>query len=313
MIPMSLEDKAMSIESVTSQSTGRKAVGHLYQALLECSHGSPTLRGATSLFKAIGNGGTVVIASGFMIKSVGKCETDGPIGSVVLARLLNRMANHVILLTDPQNLTLFEKLGRVACLDSFRCVGFPIDSELAERHAEKLLREFAPVAVIGIERPGWNLKSIYHNMLGEDISDKTAKVDYLFNKARENNISTFGIGDGGNEIGMGNILHAVIKYVPFGSVCRCPCGGGIASITKTDHLVASSVSNWGAYGLTALLALLAGVSFDHDPADEYSLVKTAIEAGAVDGTTGKPTFTVDGLSIDRNMEVVSRISSLVRG
>lgn len=117
---------------------------------------------------------------------------------------------------------------------------------------------------------------------------------------------TIGIGDGGNEIGMGNILQSVIENVPFGSACRCPCGGGIASVTTADHLVVSSVSNWGAYALAALTASLANIPFEHGPVEERRLIKTAVDAGAVDGVTGKSIEAVDGLSVVKNVEYVKK-------
>jgi hypothetical protein len=299
------------MEMAALKSGDRKGVEQLYLALFKLVGCSPTLRAATSLHHALQHGGNVVITSGFTIIGARRCETDGPIGAVVMARLLNKMGVNVEFITDPEYLTLFETLGKAAGLSSFRCLAFPIQQESARQEALKTIMDFSPVAIIAIERPGWNKRKVYHNMMGEDISNYTAKVDYIFNQAHEKGILTVGIGDGGNEIGMGNILQTVIENVPFGSICRCPCRGGIASVTTTDHLVVSSVSNWGAYALTALTASLDKISFEHDPVEELRLIKTVVYAGAVDGVTGKSVEAVDGLDAVKNADFVRKISKIL--
>jgi hypothetical protein len=307
-----LYDKSRSMEMAALQAANRKGVEKLYLAASELVGGSPTLSAATSLYNAVRHGGTVLITSGFTIIRAKRCETDGPLGSAVLGRLLNRMGVSVIFLTDSNYLALFEKMGKASGMNSFRCVEFPIEEKSAEEDAVKTITDFSPVAVISIERPGWNKFKVYHNMLGEDISDCTAKVDYLLNEAIERGILTIGVGDGGNEIGMGNTLQTVIKEVPFGLVCQCPCRGGIASVTKADQLIVSSVSNWGAYVLTALMASLADMPFEHGPDEEKRLIRAAVDAGAVDGISGKSVEAVDGLSSVDNSRFVKRISIILR-
>src|SRR5207237_6442479 len=82
------------------------------------------------------------------------------------------------------------------------------------------------------------------NMRGVDVSPWTAPLDDLFTAAPWARI---GVGDGGNEIGMGKL--------PTGLIARTvPNGERIACITPCDHLVVAGVSNWGAYGLMAALA-----------------------------------------------------------
>jgi hypothetical protein len=309
---MSLEKKSRLMEAASLQAVSRKGIEQLYLALFNTTGGSPTLRAATSLCKAVKRGSNVVITSGFTIMSARRCETDGLIGSVVIGRLLNKLGVHIAYLTDPKYLSLFETLSEAAGLDSFQCHGFPIRDELAEKEALKAITDFSPAAIIAIERPGWNRKKVYHNMLGEDISDHTARIDHVFNQAHERGILTVGIGDGGNEIGMGNILQAVLENVSYGSVCRCPCRGGIASVTKVDHLVVSSVSNWGSYALTALMASLLNTSFEHSSSNEKKLIVAAVNAGAVDGMTGKSVAKVDGFSADVNADFVTRISRILK-
>jgi len=62
-------------------------------------------------------------------------------------------------------------------------------------------------------------------------------------------ITTIGIGDGGNEIGMGKIPWDTIRR-------NIPNGGLIACRVPVDHLIVAGVSNWGAIFAMATLALL---------------------------------------------------------
>lgn len=67
-----------------------------------------------------------------------------------------------------------------------------------------------------------------------------------------------GIGDVGNEIGMGNINDTVKKLLPLGSKCLCPCGAGVAAATKVDLAITAAISNWGAYAIAAAISALTG-------------------------------------------------------
>ena len=80
-----------------------------------------------------------------------------------------------------------------------------------------------------------------------------APLDYLF-ESGESSAGDFprcrvGIGDGGNELGMGNVLHAVREHIPRGEVIGASVG--------CDHLLAAGVSNWGGYALAAALGAVA--------------------------------------------------------
>jgi hypothetical protein len=302
-----LKDRSALIEQAVRRYGRREGVMDVYRASSELAEGSPILKAADSLFQAAKKGGNVIISSGFTILSAGKCETDGPLGSVVLGRLLNEMGCHLAFLSDVEYLGIFRELGKETDLKSYECLSFPVEHDLAKLETSRIFEELSPVAIIAVERPGWNWKHIHHNMRGEDISPRTGKVDYVFDDAHIKKTLTIGIGDGGNEIGMGNVEETVKRRVPFGSMCQCPCKGGIASSTRVDHLIVSFVSNWGAYGLTAQLAYLAKLPFKHTADDERRLIKAAVKAGAVDGISGKPIESVDGMDAARNAEVVKRI------
>jgi hypothetical protein len=107
---------------------------------------------------------------------------------------------------------------------------------------------------------------------------------------------TVGIGDGGNEIGMGNVRRRLLK-----------AGGLIArtsSIVSVDHLVVAATSNWGAYGVVAGLSRLTGTDLLHAPELEPRIIEACIAAGAFDGVTRRREPTVDGLPAEVHAAVV---------
>jgi hypothetical protein len=175
-------------------------------------------------------------------------------------------------------------------------LGFPLEVGSAVEEAKRILDVYKPFLVLAVEKAGRNSKREYHTMKGMNISSFHAKVELLFEEAHKRGILTVGIGDGGNEVGMGNIKAAVEKFVPYAKVCQCPCKGGIAAESNVDVLVVASVSNWGAYGVEACMAALTGkTELLHTPEEEELMLEYSIKTGAVDSVTGKPKPLVDGV------------------
>ena len=90
------------------------------------------------------------------------------------------------------------------------------------------------------------------NMRGAGIDEWTAPLHRLFEDAAPG-VVTIGIGDGGNEIGMGSI--------PWTELARRlpePHGGKIACRVPCDWTILAGVSNWGGYALAAAVAYLEG-------------------------------------------------------
>jgi hypothetical protein len=156
-----------------------------------------------------------------------------------------------------------------------------------------------------VEKVGPNKKGVCHTVYGSDVSSSCAKIDYLVEEANRRGILTIGIGDRGNEIGMGVIRDVVEKVVPTGSKCKCPCGAGIACVTETAVTVLASISNLGAYGITACLsALLDKPWILQTPEVELEMVKSCLKAGCVDAL-GWPTYSVDGTPLDVYVQIVN--------
>lgn len=142
-----------------------------------------------------------------------------------------------------------------------------------------------------------------HNMRGIDITPFTAKTHRLFEHyANVPGVTAIGIGDGGNELGMGCIPWSLLKgAIPFGP------GEKIACRIAADRLLVCGVSNWGGYALalaaTALqgkTAALAGVE------DERAVIEQMVrQTGAVDGVTRRREATVDGLPLETYLQILT--------
>jgi hypothetical protein len=150
-----------------------------------------------------------------------------------------------------------------------------------------------------------------HNMRGIDITPFTAKTHRLFEHyARLGGVTTIGIGDGGNELGMGCIPWPDLRTaIPFGPA------GQIACRIATDHLLVCGVSNWGGYGLALAVARLRGAAprLAHANIQEERTVIEHIvrETTAVDGVTRLREATVDGLPLETYLQILAGLRRLV--
>jgi hypothetical protein len=131
-------------------------------------------------------------------------------------------------------------------------------------------------------------------MRGIDVTDRMCAAHVLFDDRRRS-LTTIGIGDGGNEIGMGKVPWEVIR-------ANVPLGGTIACRVATDFLIVAGVSNWGAYGLAAGVWLARGRRLDpsiFDPKRERVLLQIMVERGPlVDRVSRRPQVSVDGLDFE---------------
>ena len=237
----------------------------------------------------------VIITTGFYILSSQAPETDGPPGAIALGRALDTLGFKVFYVTDRYCLSFLDIGGE----ERGEIIEFPIaDHAQSAQFAKKLLSEIKPAMVMSVERCGFTENRRYLNMRGKDISEFTAKVDYLF-PATEN---TLGVGDGGNEIGMGNVV-AQVKMTP--NLPDDP------AVTPVNQLIIASVSNWGAYGLVAALSLLYKQDLVPSAEWEKDLIQILNSKGAVDGITGEKTGGVDAFDREQNAVPISRLKQLV--
>lgn len=225
----------------------------------------------------------VLIVTGFPIKKAGAGETDGPPGAYALGCALQKLSIPVAYLTDTLNAPIMAALGA---------------SPLLEWSSDLLSRESFS-HLVSVERPGRARDGRYYNMRGEDISSLVCPLDELFIQAEETGIVTIGIGDGGNEVGMGKVFHGVSRSIAHGR--------RIASTVLTDYVIVAGVSNWGAYGLVGALSVVSDRDLLPSPDELARSITSSVEAGAVDGVSGRCEPSVDGLPLSRNVAVLQEI------
>ena len=317
---------------ITVDVGGRGVIGKLYRAARALSSKPLVLTAAEGLQRSLCDKEVVFIATGWPDRTAVDltiAETDGPSGAAVLARTIHRAFGVVpILLTEEQLVpALREVVGSVglkvlppesvlrAChskgaIHAATVLPFPISLPEAQREAKRLFELYFPGAVIVIEKGGMNESGVIYSCRGEDMTNTTGKADQLVIEARERGIFTLGIGDGGNEVGMGLIHKEAEEILVHGIGKSIP--GGFAPSVPTDALVVAAVSNWGAYGVAACLAVLLqdrGVFHDEDV--ERRVLESCAHAGFIDGVTGYVEGSVDGIPMDVHLALVRILGSIV--
>lgn len=292
-------------------------LGALYAAARRHAGAPLSLAAAQLLARSVGRGDAVLVVSGFVMRDYGLPETDGPIGAAVLARALALGLGAVPVGVSEASVVpcmreCFRAAGLIpAPLDGLasgrnRCgfTGFPVEAAEAPAAARDLLDALRPKALVAIERPGAGADGEYHGGGGFTISSFTAKTDVLFAMAQERGIPTIGIGDLGNELGLGVVADEVRAHVPLGDT--------IAARLAADVAIVANISNWGAYAVAACLAaLLADEAVFHDGEAELRLIDACVRAGAIDPVGGQARPWVDGTDARTNAALVDLLRSVV--
>lgn len=92
--------------------------------------------------------------------------------------------------------------------------------------------------VIATERSGRGFDGKYYTMKGRDISDGIDPIDDLFSEASNNPaVVTIGVGDGGNELGMGKIAKRVKKNIDLGDVIACAVEADLVLASGTEFFI----------------------------------------------------------------------------
>ncbi len=304
----------------------------LYRAARRANGDAPLcLTAARLLRERVSPGTTVVLTTGLILPGHHPYgETDGPIGTAVLARALAiGLSARILVLADPELTALIAALLRTAELQVIdpdalaaedgrhRAVAavaaLSRENQAAANAAAGWIDGLRVAAVIAVEKPGANALGVYHMVGGTDISAGVSKGQGLFAEAQARGVLTIGIGDRGNELGMGPIVETARDLLPFGRSCGCPCGGGVADTTPADLAVVATVSNWGAYGIaTCLAALLERSDLIQSPELEGELFATAKREGGVDGMTGRAALSADGIGMPVNQGVVRLLAEIDR-
>ena len=319
---------------ITLDINRRGVIQELYKAARTKIERPLVLAAAETLVKTISPGDVVFIATGWpdrpwITPEIG--ELDGPPGAALLGRSLHCTlgAVPIFLIEEPLKPAMkaaaraagFAVLSPEKTLKSFyspsplhaaSVLQFPTDVSEAKAVSQRLISAYNPQAVIAIEKGSANEKGVIHNARGADTTRCMAKIDELIRESQRTGIASIGIGDGGNEVGMGLIAEAVRTHVPYGSTCACPCKAGIAPVVPTDVLVTASVSNWGAYGIAACLAVLQrDVNALHDETAEQRTLREAADAGLIDGNTGYVDPGADGIPAKTHAALITILKQLI--
>lgn len=275
-----------------------------------------------------------LIVTGFPILSAdppGTGETDGPPGALALARAAVAVGGRAIIASEGSSArALAVAVTHLRLKDAIMVVDM---SGLPQADVEGALRRRVGrfTHLIAVERVGpthsettfksWAGNQVdakfpeflkaapaeSHNrclsMRGLDVTAHVCPVHGLFEMP---DVPTIGIGDGGNEIGMGTVGWDVIHQ-------NIPQGGRIACRVATDHTIVAGVSNWGAWALAGLWRKLVGTPPLPGVQDESVILELmAREGPLVDGVTGRRMATVDGLAWYHHARVHGQIVEALR-
>ena len=316
---------------LTLDIAGRGVINKLYEAARDFHQSPLCLLAAKKLAETVKPNDIVFIATGMIIypfQHLGMGENDGPVGGAALARALRvALGAKTIFVTDKvlvdmvsrtvnggENAIVPVKALPEIDLPLSSVIDFPTEEEEAEKKSKQLIKDFKPKAIVAIERRGVSKNGIYHAWNGVDMAPYEARIGRLFEECRKEGILTIGIGDGGNEIGMGNIYDTVRKVVPYGDNCKCPTHCGIADSTLVDVLVVATVSNWGAYGIEACLAAMASKAEAlHNGEKGMRIVRECIDAGGLDGPAKVPRPFLDAIPAKIDVAILDFLGEIIRG
>lgn len=322
------------LDRIVNIDFGGRGVEHLYEAALERQEGWSLVGRAAELLAAVPDKSTVLMTTGSVSRAwisptIG--ENDGPAGAAVIARALalGKRVTPIVLAEKtliPALGPIFETAGLTVLppdkareantggtLLAVALVPFTTSDEEAPAAARQILDDYSPSLLFSTERVGRNRNGLYYNMRGINFGQDRARVDYVFDLAHELGIPTVAVGDGGNEIGMGNVAEAVAAHIPHGADGSCECGGGLGATTMVDALVTAACSNWGCYAIAAALAArLRNPKILHTVDLEAALLRRGVDVGLINSVVGIVDPKVDNIEVSTHLAVVELLSAVIR-
>ncbi len=264
----------------------------------------------------------VVITTGFYVPAaeIPAAETDGPPGAILLALVLEACGINTSVVTDelcapvvaaavdasayPASQFQVLSTDQEGWVEAFYCIQNISNLISVERvgpsHTpdswERQQRLSATSGAAFHQKVSQEHFDRCHNMRGEIIDAFTPPLHQLFERLPEffPDARTIGVGDGGNEIGMG-----AIAWEELDRRIASEHSGLIPCRIATDWNIVAGTSNWGAAALAAAVALLnhqTDVLFAWQRDEQQQVLEAMVrEANAVDGVTKLREATVDGL------------------
>mmetsp|Transcript_18496 Transcript_18496/g.45823 ORF Transcript_18496/g.45823 Transcript_18496/m.45823 type:complete len:351 (+) Transcript_18496:3-1055(+) len=257
---------------------------------------------------------TVVVLSGFpcCVTHDPPTETDGPPGTFAIARAMAALGHEVIVVTDTCNEAVFAAALENLALPSENCGSVvlqaypPSLSEEEEKKFSKLANDCN--LLVACERAGPSKDGVCYTMRAIDMNEK-GLIAPLHRLVKESNAPFIGIGDGGNELGMGKVLDQIAANIPRGETIGC--------VVPADFLIAASVSNWGGYAFAAAAAATKANDQESLEAwlerclpsedEEIALLNRCVAVGCRDGVSGEVEATVDGMPLETSMQCLRDI------
>uniref|UniRef100_A0A3Q3QSI2 D-glutamate cyclase-like C-terminal domain-containing protein n=1 Tax=Monopterus albus TaxID=43700 RepID=A0A3Q3QSI2_MONAL len=303
---------------------------------------------------ALSHSSSVAITTGFPTHYMHSPpdETDGPPGAIAIATMLLALGKQVTMVTDRRALEMNQAIIAEAVKTGVLKTAIPLitfedsgpDSALHFlcHHGDQSKPRYDHL--VAIERSGRAGDGNYYNMRGINIKHLVDPIDNLFIAAQDiPGITTTGIGDGGNELGMGKVKEKVKSLMPNGSLIACdvPCLWFLFVLTLTPPcLPPAGVSNWGGYAVACGLHLLhtcpshqrylkKGLGMEYTPAREQlqdwtanlpsvdkeeSFLSTLVRFGIRSGKTGHLAMEVDGLTFHpTHSDIITRLLEVTLG
>ncbi|XP_034713569.1 D-glutamate cyclase, mitochondrial isoform X2 [Etheostoma cragini] len=268
-------------------------------------------------------------------------ETDGPPGAIAMATMLLSLGKQVTLVTDRRALEMNQAIIDEAVRTGVLKTAIPLvtfedngpDSALHFlcHHGDPSKPRYDHL--VAIERSGRAGDGNYYNMRGINIKHLVDPIDNLFIAAKDlPGITTTGIGDGGNELGMGNLKEKVTTLMPNGGLIACD--------VPADYAITAGVSNWGGYAVACGLYLLhtcpshqryrkKGLGLENmipqeqlqdwtanlpSVEKEESILSTLVRFGIRSGKTGNLAMEVDGLTFHpTHSDIITRLLKVTLG
>lgn len=294
----------------------------LYDAAREEGGGEPlTARAARLLHGAAKPGSAVFILTGAGYPpQMPKGESDGPPGSAVLARMLywgcGAVPIYVCEAKHAEPIQAASEAAAVMIHPAELAVGrgfggailtAPDDAGAVAAWAADLFERWRPAALVTVERLGPAADGVIYNATGQPKGPETRIVDLtpVVAEAAARGVPSIGIGDHGNEMGFGRIGEAVRRLLPFGAVNACT--------VATDVLLPCMMSNWGAYGIAAVLGFMLGrPDVVHTAEQDRAIVQACLQAGGLEAHMCTKRFIVDGADGESSMAVAQLLNNMVR-
>uniref|UniRef100_A0A8C9L4E8 D-glutamate cyclase n=1 Tax=Pavo cristatus TaxID=9049 RepID=A0A8C9L4E8_PAVCR len=208
-------------------------------------------------------------------------ENDGPPGALAIAAMLQALEKDVAIVTDQRAMDLNKKIIEEAVQIGILKKPVPLLSyqrESADSALTFLCENGNPRRprfdhLIAIERAGMAADGNYYNARKVNIKHLVDPIDELFLAAQTiPGITTTGVGDGGNELGMGKLKDAVKKHIKNGDVIACDVAADFAVVAGKGFVECGRVDD-----------------------DEEKLLKALVQLGVRSGVSASLEMEVDAL------------------